>query len=377
MTRKRINPWETPTPPARNPWDDGDGHYAAFTNEGEAYAPIEAGRLDSLDFLSAMRENRRNTWVLFSVMLFLAAGFGYVLGWAWDLTFGGTVSAGMQHMTGNAIDWRRIILTPSDTGIKLGLSFLAGMFVWSLISLWRADKMVLRMADAQEVSSSAMPQLHNIVEEMAIAAGLPKPNIVLMPTEVPNAFAAGLRAEKATIGVTKGLLQQLNRRELQGVVAHEMAHIRNGDMRYATILAVMTGVLVFIAQLVMNMRYLAYAGNGRDRNRHPFMFIILIVVFMLTAILVPLIARLIQMAMSRQREYLADATAVQLTRDPGGLIGALEKISALQTPSTNLNQALEPLFIITPVKMLQKGNMAWFSTHPPLQNRIQRLKQLE
>ncbi|MDB5477922.1 MAG: HtpX-2 peptidase [Alphaproteobacteria bacterium] len=376
------NPWEDAPETAApvNPWDDGPSAMAFTASEDNPGPPIETGRVDALDFLEAIRRNERNTWFLMIAMLLLAGGFGYVLGWGWDAATKGTLGAGMNYMAGGRTDWGRLILTPSQAGITLGLSFLAGMSVWSLLALWRADSMVLRMAQAQEAPPESHAMLHNVVEEMAIAAGLPKPKIVIMPTHVPNAFATGMRPEKATIGVTAGLLKTLNRRELQGVVAHEMGHIVNSDMRYATILAVMTGVLVFIAQIVLNFRQLMFIPSGdRDRRggNNALVMIIMVVIFMVTAILVPIIARFIQMAVSRQREYLADATAVRLTRDPGGLISALKKISEYQEPSLNLNQAMEPLFIITPVKMLQNGNLEWFSTHPPVQKRIERLKALE
>lgn len=370
------NPWQDNTP-ANNPW------LAAY--DGAAEAPRPVSPLSRIDFVSAMAQNRRNTWYLIIGMLGLAAGFGYILGWAWDTTFGGAIGAGLHYTASGSVNWSGLILTPSPMGRMLAITFFVGMLVWSCIALMRADKVVLGMADAQPLADGDLPQLHNIVEELAIAAGLPKPKIVVLPTEMPNAFATGLRPENATVGVTQGLLQRLNRRELQAVMAHEMAHIRNDDMRYATILAVMAGVLVFIAQMVMNMRhFMAYGaprgkdGNGNGRGGgHPILFIVMIVVFILTAILVPLLAQLIQMAISRQREYLADATAVQLTRDPGGLINALQKIAESSTPRMPMNRALEPLFIVTPAQMLQNSHKAWFSTHPPIEKRIERLKALE
>lgn len=382
------NPWQRDSGVKHNnPWMQQDTSVAQLSDVEQQFTPrmTQHDRLppaERLDFLEAMRRNQRNTWILITLMLALTAAFGYVLGWAWDVAFGGLTSAGMQYAMQQQVDWGRLILTPSDTGFMVGTALLAGMSVWTVITLWRADKMVLNMTDAVDAPAH-MNRLHNIVEEVAIAAGVPKPRVVIVPTHVPNAFATGLRQDKAIVGVTQGLLDRLNRRELQAVVAHEMGHIMNGDMRYATILAVMSGVLVFVAQLILQARgFLYFGGHGHSRGRgqgggNPLALIALVVIFIIASIVVPILARLIQMAISRQREYLADATAVQLTRDPGGMIAALEKIASFQEPSPQMKSALEPLFIMTPVEMLQNGNIAWFSTHPPLQKRIERLKALE
>lgn len=356
-----------------NPWAD-----TSSVSQSEISQPL--GSLERLDFRAAIEQNRRNTWFLVMGMLLLAAFFGYVIGWGWDTAFTHTIATGINYTASGQVDWQLLLLTPSRTGIIIAISLASAMAVWSLISILRADKIVLDKTEATEVSSDEMPQLHNIVEEMAIAAGVPKPRVVVVPTDVPNAFATGLHTDKAVVGVTQGLLSQLNRRELQGVIAHEMSHIVNGDMRYATILAVMTGVLVFVAQILLNARYfLGSVGSSRDDRKggNPVSMVIMLFVFMLMAILVPIIAQIIQMAVSRQREYLADANAIQLTRDPGGLISALEKISQYQEPAKELSAGLEPLFIIPPSKLLHKGNIAWFSTHPPLEKRIERLKALE
>ena len=341
-------------------------------------APLQP--VSRIDFRDAIAQNRRNTIILVVMMLLLAGGFGYVLGWAWDLALGGQMTAGMQYAMGNKVDWGRIIFTPSRDGIRLGLILLSGMALWSAIALWRADKMVLSMADATEVTEKDLPQLHNIVEEIAIAAGLRKPRIVVVRNDMPNAFATGLHSDKAVVGVTTGLLQRLNRRELQGVMAHEMGHVLNGDMRYSTLMAVMTGVLVFVAHFVLqSQRLFMYAprDNRRDGRSNPFALVILVIVSILAAILVPILARIIQMAISRQREYLADATSVQLTRDPGGLISALQKISESEHQEKPINNALEPLLFMAPGQMLHNGHRAWFSTHPPVERRIERLKALE
>lgn len=361
--------------PNINPWVSDTVSDQSLPDNTVQITPV-----DQLDFLDAMRQNHRNTWILIFAMILLATLFGYLLGFGWDAATGRSLSAGMNYAVNGQVNWRHFFLTPSSTGIMAAISLAAGMTMWGMISLWRADKIVLSKTDAVDASEAEYAQLHNIVEEIAIAAGLPKPRIVIVPTDVPNAFATGLYTNNAIIGVTQGLLSRLNRREIQGVIAHEMGHILNGDMRYATIIAVMTGSLVFVAQMILNFRHAFTFGSrssGRNRRGNAAGNVIMLIIFVAAAIIVPIIAKLIQMGISRQREYLADATAVQLTRDPGGLIGALEKISQDQYPAKELPQSLEPLYIMTPAKMLQNGHNAWLSTHPPLEKRIERLKALE
>ena len=369
------NPWadDQPAIQAQNVWDDRTIVKKSTAN------PI-LGRLNHVDFRDAINQNRRNTFVLIFFMLCLSGAFGYVLGWGWDMAFNGTMTAGMQYMTTSQIDWHKLLLTPSATGIKIGVTLLSAMIVWTCVTMMRGDKVVLSMAAAREVSEHELPQLHNVVEEIAIAAGVPKPRVYLVPTRMPNAFSTGLHSDNAIVGITTGLLEQLNRDELQAVMAHEMGHIVNDDTRYATIMAVMTGILVFIAQCVLNSQRFFYYGGSYDRRGRqgsPFLFIIMIGVFLITAILVPILARIIQMAISRQREYMADATAVRLTRNPEGLISALQKIAASEEPAPRVNSAIEPLLFMAPAQMLHNGNMEWFSTHPSVESRIQRLKALE
>lgn len=368
-----TNPWDDVS---ANPWQSN-----LTSNANDGAPPLESGRIDVLDFWDAIKQNRRNTFILIFGMLCLSGAFGYILGWAWDLAFGGQMAAGMQYLSSGQIDWVGIIITPSVTGIKAAIALLSAMLVWTGYTLMRADKVILSMAGARETTANELPQLHNVIEEVAVAAGVPKPKIFLVKTDMPNAFATGLHTDRAAVGITSGLLSRLNRRELQAVMAHEIGHIMNGDMRYATIMSVMTGVLVFVAQMVMQSRRFLFVGNNngnrRGRGGHPFVLIIMVVIFMITAVLVPILARIIQMAISRQREYLADATAVQLTRDPGGLITALQKIASSDVHETRVNQALEPLLFMAPQQMLHNGNMAWFSTHPPVERRIERLKALE
>ena len=368
-----INPWAQGDSQADSQADSQSNTQANFQSPWHSNdsGTTQITPIHSLDFLDAMRQNHRNTWILIISLVLLAGLFGYGLGLTWDVF---TNPAYAIHSAQQNF-WQHVMSVPSDSGIMLALSLAAGMSVWAMIALWRADKMVLSKTEAIDASLEQFPQLHNMVEEIAIAAGVPKPRVVIVPTDVPNAFATGLRTENAIIGVTQGLMNRLNRDEMQGVIAHEMGHIVNGDIRYATIIAVMTGVIVLLGQMILNLRYSLMMADNRREGRGGNVIIVLIV--MLAAIIFPIIAKLIQMGISRQREYLADATAVQLTRNPSGLIGALEKIAMDQAPAKELPSSLEPLYIMTPGKMLQNGHNVWLSTHPSLEKRIQRLKALE
>jgi heat shock protein HtpX len=224
---------------------------------------------------------------------------------------------------------------------------------------------LLGLAGAREVTADEEPMLHNIVEEMAIAAGLPKPKIAVIETEVPNAFATGMDPQNAAIGVTRGLLTKLNRDELQGVIGHEMGHILNMDTRYMTAVAILVGLIALVCDVARRMMWyggVAGGGRRRDREEKGGGNIILLVIFIAFAILAPIAAQLVRFAVSRQREYLADATSVRLTRNPVGLIGALEKLAAEQQPFDGANRATQHMFIVNPFKVFGANSTALFST---------------
>jgi heat shock protein HtpX len=237
---------------------------------------------------------------------------------------------------------------------------------------------MLGLADAREVTADQEPGLHNVVEEMAIAAGLPKPKVAVIETDVPNAFATGMDPEHAAIGVTRGLLQKLNREELQGVIGHEMGHVLNMDTRYMTAVAILVGLIALVCDAARRMMWYGAAGSGRRRDRdgkgggniilpghlhrprHP------------GADRGP--ARALRgvaaARISRRRDL------VRLTRNPVGLIGALEKLAAEQRPFDGANRATQHMFIVNPFKVFGAHSTALFSTHPPLEQRIQRLQNL-
>jgi heat shock protein HtpX len=245
-----------------------------------------------------------------------------------------------------------------------------------LVTYYGGQNLVTTMAGAREISKHESPYLYNTVEGLSIAAGLPMPKLYIIDTEVPNAFAAGRNPENASITVTRGLLEMLDRLELEGVIAHEMAHIRNYDVLLATVAVVLAGTIVFLGYMV---RYSSYGGlfRGRDRGGSQGQLIFFIILIALV-ILAPIFAQLLKFAISRKREYLADATGANFTGYPEGLASALEKISGLQKSKSKLqNEALNGLYIINPAlgSKSDRGSTL-FSTHPSTNERVKRLREM-
>jgi heat shock protein HtpX len=212
---------------------------------------------------------------------------------------------------------------------------------------------------------------------MAIAAGLPMPKVYIIDDSAPNAFATGRDPEHASVAVTSGLLKKLNRDELQGVIAHEMSHVGNFDIRYAMLVGVLVGTTVLISDFFLRGLWFGGGRGGGGRGGGGYAQLIMLVVAILLAILAPLFARLIQLSISRQREYLADASAVRLTRNPKGLADALQKISGDREVLEAANRATAHLYIVNPVKGFEKRAKGLFSTHPPIDERIQILRSME
>lgn len=260
----------------------------------------------------------------------------------------------------------------------MGLLMAVVLFaIIMLVTYYGGQNIVTTMAGAREVSKPEEPYLHNTVEALSIAAGLPMPKLYIIDTEVPNAFAAGRNPENASITVTRGLLERLDRLELEGVIAHEMAHIRNYDVLLATVAVVLVGTIVFLGYMA---RYSSYGSlfRGRDRGGGQGQLIFL-VVFLVLVILAPIFAQLLKFAISRQREYLADATGANYTGYPEGLASALEKISDQQKSKSKLrNDALNGLYIINPALGAKSSNRGstLFSTHPPTDERVKRLREM-
>jgi heat shock protein HtpX len=209
---------------------------------------------------------------------------------------------------------------------------------------------------------------------MTIAAGLPMPKVYVIDDTAPNAFATGRDPEHASVAVTSGLLEKLNRDELQGVIAHEMSHVGNFDIRYAMLVGILVGTTVLISDFFLRGLWF---GGGRRREGGGQAQLIMIVIAIVLAILAPIFARLLQLSISRQREYLADATAVKLTRNPKALADALQKISDDREVLEVANRATAHLYIVNPIKRFEKRAKGIFSTHPPIEERIQILRSLE
>lgn len=241
----------------------------------------------------------------------------------------------------------------------------------SLIGYYNGDKIALASTKAKEVPKDTGIELHRILENLAITAGIPKPKLYMIDSPALNAFATGRDPEHASIAVTRGLVDKLDRSELEGVLAHELAHVRNYDIRFATIIAIFVGFLAILSDIFLRATF--WGGGQRSNNREGGgqLQAILAVVGLVLLIISPIIAKLVQLAASRQREYLADASGAMLTRYPEGLASALEKISAGPALETSSN-ATAHLFIANPFK--KKSFTHMFATHPPVQDRIARLR---
>ena len=298
-------------------------------------------------FRDRIAANKRNSLFLIAIFLAFVAVFGYVIGYAW-------------------------IGDPVRALFGLVLAFVVGT-ISGFVSYYAGGRIVLAASRAQEVTHDEAPQLFNVVEEMAIAGGLPMPKVYIIKDSAPNAFATGRDPEHASVAVTSGLLEKLNRDELQGVIAHEMSHVGNFDIRYAMLVGILVGTTVLISDFFLRSLWF---GGGRRREGGGQAQIIMIIVAVVLAILAPIFARLLQLSISRQREYLADATAVKITRNPKGLADALQKISGDREVLEAANRATAHLYIVNPIKRYEKRATGLFSTHPPLQERIRRLEQM-
>lgn len=270
--------------------------------------------------------------------------------------------------------------------LGVGLWGLGGAAAFSLLMTWgsyfSSDRIALAMSHARPADEAAHAQLHNIVEGLALAAGMPKPRVYVVEDEAPNAFATGRNPEHAAIAVTTGLMEKLSRDELEGVVAHELAHIKNRDTLVMTLAVTLVGVVVLLADIFARAMWW---GGGRDNDSRgagaP-----LAILGIILLVLAPLFARMLQFAISRRREFLADADGVFLTRYPDGLIGALEKLKQDQTVVRSGSRATAHLWIESPIarhanearRGTAKRQGAWlnrlFDTHPPLDERIEALR---
>lgn len=297
-----------------------------------------------------IQSNRRKSAALIVILALVLAGLGLSIGWS----------------------------IAGEGGGFFGVA--VAMVIWIvmlLVNLAAGEDILLAAAGGREVTHDDAPQLFNVVEEMQIAAGLPAmPKVYLIDNPAPNAFAVGLKAERAAVAVTSGLLARLTRDELQGVVAHELGHIKNRDTMFMTLAGVTMGAVILIADLyVSGMRF----GGGRSRSSNERGggqgAAIMMVIALVLAILAPILAQLLYFACSRRREYLADASSAQFTRYPAGLASALVKISGAQAGTLEVSRALAPMFIVNPLAAASETSSI-FSTHPPTADRIRVLRAL-
>ncbi len=295
------------------------------------------------------RNKRRTVFIVLGALVF-AGGLGYLFG---------------------------LLLRVGIAGLIVALLIAAAL---SYYSYRYGDRLVLRASRARPVSHEEEPRLHNIVEGLALAAGLPKPTVYVVPEATPNAFATGRDPEHSSIAVTQGLLEKMNRVELEGVIGHEMSHIRDRDILLGTVVATLVGAVVLIAEFMLRWFWWGGGRLGRGRDREGGQgFAILFALGIVFAILAPFFAQIIKMAMSRRREYLADAEGALLTRYPPGLASALRKIAADHTPMRVANNATAHLWLNQPSRIPGESNHWWenlFSTHPPIQERIRILEEM-
>lgn len=284
------------------------------------------------------------------------------------------VFAGLLVLVGMAVG----VLMGNGTGGTVIALVVAGLM--SVGSYWKSDAIALAVSRAEPADPAEYPRLHNLVEGLCIAAGLPKPRVYIVRDDAPNAFATGRNPQHAAIAVTTGLLEKMNRVELEGVIAHELSHIRNYDILVSTIAVTMVGAVALLTDITLRMMWWNGGRVSRDNDRengsNPLAYLGLLLL-----VLAPLVARLMQAAVSRNRESLADASACQMTRYPPGLIGALEKLQADVTVTHSASMATAHMWIEQPLSGVgDTGRWAkfhnLFNTHPPLEERIARLKEL-
>jgi len=291
---------------------------------------------------SQAESNTRKTWLLIASFLVFVIGLGFLFSY----------------------------LLQSSLILVIAVIF---SILMSFFSYWYSDKIVLKLTHAKPIEKKDNPELYRIVENLCITAGLPLPKIYEINEAQPNAFATGRDVNHVVVAVTRGLLERLERVELEGVIAHELSHVGNKDMLLGTVIVVLVGVVTLLANFFLRI---SFWGGGRRRDSRDSGGLIMLVLGILAAILAPIAAALIQLAISRKREFLADASGALLTRYPEGLARALEKISADSTPLKTANSSTAHLYISSPFK--GKQSKSWFTklfmTHPPVEERVRALR---
>ncbi len=305
-------------------------------------------------FYAQQSANRRNSFLLAAFVVIIFGLLGFTIGYAMV----GSPAGGL-----------------AVTALALGIGSVIGIGTY-----FSGDKLVLAVSGAREIDDAAAPQLMNVVREMAIAANIPMPRAYIIDDTAPNAFATGRDPAHASIAITTGLLEKLDREELQGVIGHELSHVRNYDIRFSLIVGVMVGAIAILADFFLRFTFWSSVSGRRSSNRDGGSGggaqAIVMVIAIVLAILAPIISRFIQLAVSRQREYLADASSVELTRNPYGLERALAKISSDQEVLEVANRGTQHMYFTNPIKKFEKRSSGLMSTHPPILDRINRLREL-
>jgi heat shock protein HtpX len=304
-------------------------------------------------FYNQAAANRRNSFLLVLVIVALLALLGFTIGY------------GTTGVPEGGLGWLGIF------GIVAIISSLVGYF--------SGDRVVLAASKARPATEAEAPQLLNVVRELTLSAGIPMPSVYLIDDTALNAFATGRDPGHASIAVTTGLVERLDREELQGVIGHELSHVRNLDIRYAMLVGVLVGTIALLADVFLRMTF--WGGFGRrssssDRGGGGGLQALVFIVAIVLAILAPFFGRLVQLAVSRQREYLADASSVELTRNPHGLQRALAVLADDREVLEVANRATQHLYFRNPIRKFEDRSKGLFSTHPPILDRINRLRAL-
>lgn len=294
-----------------------------------------------VSFDEVRNNNLRSTLLILFFLVFMTA-LGAAIGWVWgSYVFGAIIT-------------------------------LIAASIYALIAYIQGRRMLTKMTGARELTKKEFPHAYNAIEDLSLAAGIPTPQRYVIDTPALNAFATGRNPENAAVVLTTGLIKHLNREELEGVIAHEIAHIKNYDIRVMMIGAVITGIILFLSQFLL--RSFFFGGGRRNDGKAG---VIMLVVAIVLAILSPIISEMIKLAISRKREYSADAGAATITRYPQGLANALRKISADPKPEEKIaNSALNHMYISNPDRKKAGFWSKAFSTHPPTEERIKRLEQM-
>jgi heat shock protein HtpX len=304
-------------------------------------------------FYNQIAENKRKSFFLALIVVLLFGALGFSIGYA---------------VSGDV----------AGAGVALAIALGIGSAL-AVGSYFGGDSVVLGVSGAKEVDPTSAPQLINVVQELAIAANIPMPKVYVIDDTAPNAFATGRDPKHASVAITSGLLEKLDREELQGVIGHELSHVRNFDIRFAMIVGVLVGSIALLADFFLRF---TFWGGGRSSSRDNDkgggggLQAVFFVVAIVLSIVAPIVARFVQLAVNRQREYLADASSVGLTRNQYGLERALAKISEDQEVLEVANRATQHLYFTNPIKKFEARSSGLMATHPPILDRINRLRAL-